>query len=129
MLTLEVIHMLPTSYPQAIFDWLLIGVGLEFVALIAIGIYVVRKSKRDFPTKTEINRLAGEVVELSGEQADLRDRFSRFQKREGLRVAREEKKSQADLMAEAAAITAQAEPVAGGSRSSKVDLYKRLRGH
>lgn len=98
------------------------------VAYVALFFYVVRKANRDFPLKTDINRLSGEVSDLSGEQAALRERFSRFQKREDLAGARAVKKSQAELQAEALALVQGAgEP--SGSSSPKAELYKRARGH
>jgi len=118
--------MLSTTYPQLMEIIVLIAVCV--VSLLSIGTtsYVVRRLNREQPTKTEINNLRGEVAEQSGDLADLRDRFSRFQKREGLRFAREEKKTQADLVAEAQALQAQATgDIENKTVSPKRELYKR----
>ena len=117
--------MLSTGYPQLIDIVILVAVCV--VTLLSIGTtsYVVRRLNREQPTKTEINALRGEVSEQSGDLADLRDRFSRFQKREGLRVAREEKKSQAELMAEAQALINNQGDIENKSVNPKADLYKK----
>ncbi len=117
--------MLDTAYPQLIDIVILTVTGLVSLAVIALTFYVGHKSRRDFPSRQEINRLSGEVSQQSGELADLRERFSRFQKREGLRQAREQKASEADLKAEAAAIL-QGQDTGG---NSKLDLYRKIRGH
>ena len=124
------IHMLSTA-ENVLSQWAVVTVmALVMLAYIALFIYVVRKSNRDFPLKSDINRLAGEVSDLSGENAALRERFSRFQKREDLTRARTEKKSQADLQAEAMALLQGIcfEATAPGT-SSKAELYKRARNH
>jgi len=106
---------------------LLSAVCLIVIAQIAFVNYVGRKFRQDFPEKEHLNRLAGEVSDLSGETADLRDRFSRFQKREDLRGAREVKKSQAELQAEALAMVNGAPGAESLSNSPKADLYRRAR--
>jgi len=120
--------MLSTTEVSLIEIIVLTAVCVVALAQVALITYVARKSVRDFPLKTDINRLAGEVSDLSGENAALRERFSRFQKREDLAGARAAKKSQAELQAEALAL------VQGGgetstSSSPKAELYKRARGH
>jgi hypothetical protein len=118
--------MLSTGYPQDIPALIAFGTGLVSLFAILLSIYVAWKQSKLAATKPDVNRLRAEVSEQSGELSDLRDRFSRFQKREGLRVAREEKKSQADLIAEAQALQAQAQgDIENKSVSSKRDLYKR----
>lgn len=120
--------MLSTGFPQPIDLVAMALLAVNLVFLIALLSYVVHKSRKDFPTKTEINVLRTEISDLSGLQADLSDRFTRFQRREGMRVAREEKKTQADLQAEALALTQQQEAPQEGT-SAKADLYRRARGH
>jgi len=72
------------------------------------------------------------VDEFSGDLADLTERFSKFQKREGMRAARNEKEKQQTLREEANEIIAQAaaQPVQEsnyqGPLASKLHLY---RGH
>lgn len=98
--------------------------------LIAIGVTwnVARLKHREIPTKNDVQRLQIDVQDCYGRVEDLSERFTRFQKREGLRVAREEKKSQADLQAEALQLMNQKQEAAGAV-SPKADLYKRVRGH
>jgi len=106
---------------------LLTAVCLIVIAQIAFVNYVGRKFRQDFPEKEHLNRLAGEVSDLSGETADLRERFSRFQKKEDLRGAREVKKSQAQLQAEALALVNGAGGEGSSSASPKTELYRRAR--
>lgn len=96
----------------------------------AFCLYYVRVIRTEFPSKTLLNSVRAEIDTLSGDIADLTARFSRFQKREGMREAREAKKSSADLQAEALAIlnTDGSSPPDSGSHP-KADLYKRARGH
>ena len=115
-----------TDYPQLI-HWLSTGVTL-LISIGAIGYgYTTR---RYLHTKSaahdDIARLRGEVAEFSGNVADLADRFSRFQKREGMRVARSEKERNEDMKREAAEILAsQGAPEAP---EGKLGLYRRRRG-
>lgn len=113
-----------TAYPQALDIYLLIAVCVLSLFVIALTIYVGWKTKRDFPSKMDINYLRGEVSQQSGDLADLRDRFSRFQKREGLRVAREEKASQTELQEQALRMM---QEQGTGATSTKADLYKKMR--
>jgi len=119
--------MLSTSDFSLINVVLLTAVCLIVIAQIAFVNYVGRKFRQDFPEKEHLNRLAGEVSDLSGETADLRDRFSRFQKREDLRGAREVKKSQAQLQQEALELVNGAHGAESLSSSPKAELYKRAR--
>ena len=116
--------MLSTAFPQPIDLVAMVLLAVNTIALILLFGYVAKKSRRDFPTKHEINVMRSEVSDLSGMQADLSDRFTRFQKREGMRVAREEKVSQADLKQQALEMM-QAQGT--GATSNKADLYKKLR--
>lgn len=112
-------------------QWLLyLSIGACFFSLCALtfSLYSVRQLRTEFPSKTLLNRARGEIDSLSGDLADLRERFSRFQKREGMREAREAKKSSADLQAEALTIMGQEGPQTPGSHP-KAALYQKLRGH
>jgi hypothetical protein len=86
---------------------------------------------KEFPSSKLINRLRAEVDEFSGELADLTERFSKFQKREGMRAARATKEQQQTLKEEAEAILAQAasEPAQQsgytGPMADKLHLYRR----
>ena len=69
-----------------------------------------------------------DLSDLQGRFEDLTDRFTRFQKREGMRDARAGKEAQRDALAEAKAIIdahggGAQQPAAGSS--SKLDLYRR----
>jgi len=90
-------------------------------------IYLRSYFQRENPSKTALAKQKREVSELAGLLADLEDRFTRFQKREGMRAARSEKDRGEALKTEAAEILAgrgsSSEPVDG-----KLGLYRRLRG-
>ena len=112
-------------------QWLLyLSIGACFFSACALvfSLYSVRQLRTEFPSKTLINRARGEIDSLSGDLADLRERFSRFQKREGMREAREAKKSAADLQAEALTIMGQESSQGPGSHP-KAALYAKLRNH
>jgi hypothetical protein len=85
---------------------------------------------KEFPSNTLINRLRAEVDEFSGELADLTDRFSKFQKREGMRTARAEKERQLSLKEQAEEIIAQAQAQPAqpsnydGPMANKLHLYR-----
>jgi hypothetical protein len=94
----------------------------------AISLYSARRFRPAYPPNTLRNAVRAEIDARSGDIADLTARFSRFQKREGMREAREAKKSSADLQAEALAIVGTDSSPAGANHP-KADLYKRARGH
>jgi len=95
----------------------------------AYSLYSAHVFRTEFPSKTLLNAIRAEIDTLSGDTADLSDRFSRFQKREGMRDARAAKSSSADLQAEALTIMNQGDNSPAGSSHPKADLYKRARGH
>lgn len=72
-----------------------------------------------------------DVAEVFERVEALTERFTRFQKREGMREARKEKTSQGDLLEEARALVAQgAAPIGGAGqpasgRMGKAELYRR----
>lgn len=74
--------------------------------------------------------MRAEVDEFSGDLADLTERFSKFQKREGMRAARSEKAKQQTLREEAADIIAQANAQPEqhddyqGPLANKIHLYR-----
>lgn len=124
-----------THLMHNLFTWLplLISAVSLMVALASIWFFVQKSA-----STVAINRLKGEISDAQADIADVRDRFSRFQKREGMRVARAEKTSQADLQAEAERILAAAGGVPGqpgqpgGPSHDKAALYARarsIRGH
>ena len=112
----QLIHTLSTAFP------LLITAGV-----IGLYIYVYKKISRDFPEKKQLDTLSSEIVELSGELGDLRDRFSRFQKREGMRAAREAKQTEKDVVAQAQELIAQGGHEAPQQGQGKLALYSHLR--
>ena len=77
-----------------------------------------------------ISKLRGEIADTQADLADLRDRFTRFQKREGMRAAREEKASAESLREQAYKILASggngADPSFSGG-DPKTALYRKLR--
>lgn len=118
--------MLSTAYPPIL---LLLLTGLALLAAVgAIGIalYTKRLFREEFPGKTVIDGLRAEVSEFSGSIADLTERFARFQKREGMRAARDEKEKARTLKDQAIEIMAQ-----NGSQEAapgKAALYRKARG-
>lgn len=66
-----------------------------------------------------------EVAELSGDLADLTERFARFQKREGMRAARSEKETNQSLREQAMAILAQ-QQAPTDPQDIKAQLRQRL---
>lgn len=125
---------LSTTNPQLI-HWLLTTAAL-FAAIGAMGwaFYLKRLLLKEFPGSTTINAMRAEVAEFSGQIADLTERFARFQKREGMRTARDEKSKSEELKRQALAIMAEAghgEPggVSGGNPDDvKAALRRKLRG-
>lgn len=120
--------MLSTAYTQLVIYSLIAWAGLVTAGLIALAYTTSKKFRLEIASKTAINRFNGSVSTLSGDLADLSDRFSRFQKREGMRVARDTKSSAVDLKAEAAALMANKEQEAMPGESPKAALYRRMRG-
>lgn len=109
-----------TAYPQVFHSLAIIAL---FIA-VAGFFYCKNKYLRDFPGRSTITALQLEVAELAQATADLNDRFTRFQRREGMRDARSAKERDADILAQAHEIAAQAaspEPDNGG----KTALYRR----
>lgn len=77
-----------------------------------------------------ISKLRGEIADTQADLADLRDRFTRFQKREGMRAAREEKASAQSLREQAYSILAGGGDGAAGAvpgDDSKAALYRKFR--
>ena len=117
------------TYPLLIHTLNTWGAPVAILLLLGYVLYLRVLFFKEFPSQSLINRLRGEVQEFSGELADLTDRFSRFQKREGMRSARAEKTAQVDLKEEAAAIIAAAKvqpaPEYQGPMAKKMHLYRR----
>jgi len=113
--------MLSTAFPQLFHIASIIGL------LTAIGgfIYLRIKYLRDFPGRAKINALSLEVAELAQATEALNDRFTRFQKREGMRDARSAKERERDILAQAQQIAAEAGS-ADDSGGDKLALYRRL---
>lgn len=105
--------------------------GALFISIFVMGysLYVDYRLRRSNPSKSLTNKLRAEVSSLSGDFADLQDRFTRFQKREGMRSARETKKTGNDLLTEAQEIVnAQASlPLPTGTTMTKAELRAALR--
>lgn len=115
---------LSTGYPQLIpIVFGSLGV-LSGIIAGALAYYVAREARSIKPLKLDI-------AELFERLEALTDRFTRFQRREGMREVRKEKTSQKDLLDEAKEIVAQgAAPARGagqpaGGRVGKTDLYRR----
>lgn len=108
------------SYPQ-VFHILAI---LALIIAIAGFFYCKNKYLRDFPGRSTITAMQLEVGELAQATADLNDRFTRFQRREGMRDARSAKEREADVLAQAHQIAAESaaqEP----QGDDKAALYRR----
>ena len=115
------------TYPQLIHSLLTVAALLFSLVAIWHSVLTRRLILQEFPGRTTINTMRGEVAEFSGQLADLSDRFARFQKREGMRTAREEKEVQKSLKEQAAAILAGA---TGPQQPEDVKdaLRRRIRG-
>lgn len=101
--------------------------------LIALAYTTSRKFSREIASKTALAAFKAETSSLAGMQADLEDRFTRFQKREGMRNARAAKQSDAELKQDAAALLAGTGTVnpmvdAAPGTHPKAALYAKLRG-
>lgn len=126
-----------TAYTPLIHSLLTAFALLFSLGAIAYALYLRRCFFKETPTNQTIRDLKLDVVQLSGEMADLTDRFSRFQKREGMRNARAEKTTQQDLLADAEKIIAggatgspgavPGQPAPGKGGSPKKALYDALR--
>ena len=104
---------------------------LGITVVLALTVRLVRKIRRERPSESLVNELRAEVERFTGLLADLEERFSRFQKRQGMRHAREQKESQRDLVAEAASLVSGNAGQPGGNSAqgpTKVELYRRARG-
>lgn len=110
----QLIHTLSTWLP-----------ALAIALSIGIALYTSWKFRHDFPEKKQLDLFEADISDMAGRIADLSDRFSRFQKREGMRVAREAKETEKDLLTTARELVegSQREPDAPG----KLGLYKHLR--
>ena len=117
--------------PQLIHSLLTWGPPLAIIGLLGYVLYLRYLFYKEFPSNTLINRLRAEVDEFSGELADLTERFSKFQKRQGMREARAGKERQQSLREEAQEIIAQAaaQPPQDngytGPMADKLHLYRR----
>lgn len=103
--------------------WLSIVLTIYYTAApIALFFYFKRLYLQDFPGKRTINSLRTECAEFSGMVGDLTERFARFQNKEGMRVAREEKAKAKSVLEQANEIMAQS-----GSQEpeGKAALYAR----
>lgn len=111
-----------TTYPQVIL------IASFICHIIAFGglFYLRNKILRDFPGRSTINTLSLEVGELAQATTALNERFTRFQKRDGMREARSAKEREQEILAQAHAIAAEGgseEPAAG---TDKLALYRRI---
>jgi len=122
------IFALSTTMPQLMHNLFTFGPLLLSTVALALAVYVAFRISKDFPGKALIERLRADVAGLEGEHADLVERFSRFQKREGMRHARSAREREQDILAEAQQLAAQ-----GGSQEpadqGKLALYRRGINH
>lgn len=116
-------------YPQVIHNLSTWGPLLLTVGVLGYALYLRWLIFKEFPSQRAINKLRAEIDEFSGDLADLTERFSRFQKREGMRTARAEKASAADIQAQAAAILAEKQlspqTPSDGPMAGKLHLYRQ----
>lgn len=120
-----------TIDPQVIHSFINSVALLAIPVLLAMHVRLAKKMRTETPTNSLVMELRAEVERFSGMVADLEDRFSRFQKREGMRVARAEKDAQKTLKEQAADLMAgtQADNAPAPGSHPKAALYKQLRGH
>lgn len=110
-----------TASPQLIHSLLTVAALLFTLVSGACAFYVARQLR-------SLQTMKLDLSELFERQEALTDRFTRFQKREGMRATREEKTSQQDALEQAKAIiAANASPSgqSGNAPGSKADLYRR----
>lgn len=108
--------MLSTSYPQLI----LLVVNFLTLACNSLISYVLLKKL------VHVRALERDVRETKLDIGDLTDRFTTFQKREGMREARAKKQTDIDLLADLQAAAAAPAEVGGLDHKSK--LRRKLRG-
>lgn len=111
-----------TSYPH------LVLIASFICHIIAFGglFYLRNKILRDFPGRSTINTLSLEVGELAQATTALNERFTRFQKRDGMREARSAKEREQEILAQAHAIAAEAGSKEADTGGDKLALYRRL---
>jgi len=112
---------------HSLYTWLphLIATGALTVALATLLYFRLRGANVAL-----ISKLRGEIADTQADLADLRDRFTRFQKREGMRAARSEKETAQSLREQAYTILAGGGNGAAGAvpgEDPKAALYRRLR--
>lgn len=118
-----------TAYPLFFHYVIPSSIVLIFFWVIGLTISTSLKFSRNIASKRALSEFKAELSKLAGMQADLEDRFTRFQKREGMRAARQEKEGAKNLTREAQELlAANVQPPQPQGTSSKVDLYRRMRG-
>lgn len=114
-----------TAYPQLDNIITALLVVYAIIAPIAMVLYCKKLILQDFPGKRTINDLRIEISDFSGMVADLTERFNRFQKRQGMRQAREDKAAEESVLQQAQRIAAESE--AEKPTTDKLDLYRKAR--
>jgi len=115
-----------TGFPQLIHTLISLAALLFSLGSIGFGLYLRSRFFKETASTRLVNSLRGEISDATGDIADLRDRFSRFQKREGMRDARSASQREADILAEAERIAAQQAPEEPAG-TDKVSLYRKAR--
>lgn len=112
---------LSTGFPQ-----LVLIVLSAFSLVLATGaLAIVLRVRKTVLTAPQTARFRSELADLAGMQADLSERFTRFQKRQDMRAARAERTDQGDVQAAAAALLAEGQGKPRGAPASKLDLYRQ----
>lgn len=119
-----------TTFPQLIHILYTWGAPLSVIGLYGYVLWLRRVIAKEYPSKSLLHELRLEISSLTEQTEALYDRFTRFQKREGMRDARQEKTRQADIQREAQEILAalpqqRTEPEDGTPFSNKLGLYRR----
>ena len=112
---------------HSLYTWL---PHLVSIAAIAVALATLLYFRLRGANVALISKLRGEIADTQADLADLRDRFTRFQKREGMRAAREEKAAGESLKEQAFRILAEGGAGAAGAvpgDDSKAALYRKFR--
>lgn len=112
--------------PQLIHIFLTACALLCTAGLLGLWYMTSSRKHRELPARTQLLRFKRQLTELEGLMADLEERFTRFQKREGMRTARSAKERTEELTADARALIEQNPPPPAPVGDKKA-LYNVLR--
>lgn len=110
----QFIHMLYTALPY-----------LFTLGVLGYVLYTRYYFTREIPSRSALTSVERKLFELEGIQSDLESRFTRLQKREGMRVARSAKENEQAIREEATQILNAQGPAKG--LPGKLGLYQQAR--